>query len=270
MTAPDLDLWPLPGLWLRAGDLELRPPRDDDLAELADLFPPEAGWDPTLPVRAADNAAAARQSVLRHVWRSRAEVSPEKWRICFAAYVDGVLVGEQDVKAVDFPARRIAETSSWVAAPHRGRGHAKAMRALVLHFAFDGLDALAAESESAEGNDAALGVTRSLGYTPCGDTYALHDGVVEHMLWSRLTRERWSLLRQGYSIGTIELAGLEGCRDLLGLPPAAKPPVAASDGSYTGTKPAAEAASGSSTASHTGAQSSDAASTAEESVAAPN
>jgi hypothetical protein len=91
------------------------------------------------------------------------------------------------------------------------------MRALVLHLAFDGLGARAAESESKEGNDAALGVTRSLGYDPCGDAFALADGVVEHRLWSRLTRERWSLIHQGYSIGAITVEGLDACFPLLGL-----------------------------------------------------
>jgi RimJ/RimL family protein N-acetyltransferase len=114
------------------------------------------------------------------------------------------------------------ESSSWIGAPYRGRGLAKAMRAIVLHLAFEGFGARAAESESAEGNDAALGVTRSLGYTPSGDTYALHDGVVEHMLWSRLTRDRWALQRQGYGTGPVTVEGLEPCLEMLGLDPAEK------------------------------------------------
>jgi hypothetical protein len=92
------------------------------------------------------------------------------------------------------------------------------MRALALHLAFEGFNAIAVESVSAEGNDAALGITRSLGYSPSGDTYELHEGVVTHMLWSRLTRERWALHRQGYGMAPIEVDGLEGARGLLGLP----------------------------------------------------
>jgi RimJ/RimL family protein N-acetyltransferase len=213
----DPALWPLAGLRLRTERLELRPPTDDDLPVLAALYPRDVPFDPSLPVPGGEPCERARQSVLRHVWRSRAELAPDAWRICFAAFAGGELVGQQDLKAVDFPTRRIVESSSWIGAQYRGRGLAKAMRAMVLHLAFEGLGAHAAESESAEGNDAALGVTRSLGYTPCGDTYELHEGVVEHMLWSRLTRERWALQRLGYGTGPVTVEGLEPCLHLLGL-----------------------------------------------------
>ncbi|SHM46404.1 GNAT family N-acetyltransferase [Cryptosporangium aurantiacum] len=216
----DSSLWPLAQLRVRAGAIELRPPTDDDLPALAALVPVEAGHDPTLPISGVTTPhEVTAQAVLRQVWRSRAELAPDRWRICLAAYVDGVLVGQQDLKADDFPRRRIVETSSWLGTEHRRRGHGKAMRALALHLAFEGLGAVAVESESAEGNDAALGITRSLGYSPSGDTYEVHDGVVTHMLWSRLTRERWALHRQGYGLGPVECEGVEGCRQLLGLPP---------------------------------------------------
>ncbi len=215
----DPSLWPLAALRMRTAHMELRPPTDDDLPELAELYPHDVPFDPTLPVAEQPECVRSRQAVLRHVWRSRAELEPAAWRICFAAYHDGALVGQQDLKAVDYPTRRIVESSSWIGAPFRGRGLAKAMRAIVLHLAFEGFGARAAESESAEGNDAALGVTRSLGYTPSGDTYAVHEGAVEHMLWSRLTRERWALLRQGYGTGPVTVEGLEPCLELLGLDP---------------------------------------------------
>jgi RimJ/RimL family protein N-acetyltransferase len=215
----DPSLWPLAGLRLRTDRMELRPPTDDDLPELADLYPHDVPFDPTLPVAAQGECARSRQAVLRHVWRSRAELDVTAWRLCFAAYHEGALVGQQDLKAVDFPTRRIVESSSWIGAEFRGRGLGKAMRAIVLHLAFEGFGARAAESESAEANDAALGVTRSLGYTPSGDTYSVHEGVVEHMLWSRLTRERWALQRQGYGTGPVTIEGLEPCLELLGLDP---------------------------------------------------
>ena len=60
-------------------------------------------------------------------------------------------------------------------------------------------------------------MSRSLGYTPCGDTYELHQGCVEHMLWSRLTRDRWALLRQGYGVSDVVITGARECRPLLGL-----------------------------------------------------
>lgn len=221
------ELWPLARLRVWAGAIELRPPTDDDLPALAALVPPEAGHDPSLPISGVTTPGeVAAQAVLRQVWRSRAELAPESWRICLAAYVDGRLVGQQDLKAEDFPRRRIVETSSWIGAEHRRQGHGKAMRALALHLAFAGLGAVAVESESAEGNDAALGITRSLGYSPSGDTYEVHDGVVTHMLWSRLTRERWALHKQGYGLAPVEVDGIDACRRLIGLPPAGSEPVA--------------------------------------------
>lgn len=219
MSAPDLSLWPLTGLRMRAGDVELRPPTDDDLSALAAIYPSDVPFDPTLPVSAGDCAHQASEAVLRHVWRARAEFAPDCWRLCFAVYAGGVLVGQQDLKATGFPARRIVESSSWAGTEFRGRGFGKTMRAVVLQLAFDGLGARAAESESTEGNDAALGITRSLGYDPCGDSYAVAGDAVEHRLWSRLTRERWSLIHQGYGTGPVTIDGLEECLPLLGIEP---------------------------------------------------
>lgn len=217
MSAAAPALWPFAALRVRAGEVELRTPTDDDLPALAALYPLDVPFDPTLPVSSGDAGHRARESVLRHVWRARAELTPVRWRLCFAVYVGGVLVGQQDLKAVDFPARRIVESSSWAGTSFRGRGYGKTMRALVLHLAFRGFGARAAESESTEGNDAALGVTRSLGYDPCGDRYALAGSVVEHRMWSRLTKERWSLIHQGYGTGPVTVEGLEACLPLLAI-----------------------------------------------------
>lgn len=211
-------LWPPAALRLRATvrghDVELRWPSETDLAALARATPSDHLADPALP-----GGGPVARSVLRHVWRAGATMRPTDWRLCLVVVLDGEVVGEQDLDATDFPLRLIVETSSWLAVAYRGRGLAKVTRAMVLHLAFDSLGAVAAESQTAEGNDAALGVTRSLGYTPSGDVYALHGGSVEHMLSSRLTRERWALLRQGYGLGAVDVHGVGPCRELLGSPP---------------------------------------------------
>jgi len=213
----------------RGRAVTLRTPDDADLVALAAVLPADVAFDPSLP-----DTGAAGLAMLRQAWRARAELAPARWRIVLAVEVDGTLVGAQDLKAADFPTRRIVETSSWLGTAHRGRGIAKAMRAMVLQLAFEELDAVAAESESAEGNTAALGVTRSLGYEPCGDRYESHAGVVEHMLWSRLTRERWALVHQGYGLSDVRITGVAACLPLLGL---AGPPTAERAGRAAGARP---------------------------------
>ncbi|GAA1717806.1 GNAT family protein [Fodinicola feengrottensis] len=192
-------------------DLVLRPPTDDDLPVLAAVAPPGLEMDPTLP------GSGMHEWIARHVWRSRAESAPDKWRLSFLLEVDGDVAGSQDLKASDFPQLRIVESASWLGERFRGTGLGKAMRAMVLHFAFQALDATAAETESEEHNDAALGVTRSLGYQPCGDRYAQRVDRIDHMLWSRLTRERWALLRNGYGLDEVGISGAERCLPMLGL-----------------------------------------------------
>jgi RimJ/RimL family protein N-acetyltransferase len=209
-------LWPLAGLRVTCDAIELRVPSDADLAALASVAPDDLDLDPSLPA-----TPTVAGGVLRHVWRARAELSPQDWRLCFVVLVDGRVAGEQDLDARQFARRRIVETSSWLAPAYRGRGIARAMRAMVLHLAFTGIDAVAAESETVEGADAALGVSRSLGYGPCGDTYVVTaDDRVEHRLWSRLTRQRWELARQGYGLGEIQVDGLAECLSMLGIGPA--------------------------------------------------
>ncbi|HEV7824215.1 MAG TPA: GNAT family protein [Mycobacteriales bacterium] len=217
---PGVTLWPPAGLRVTASargiPLVLRAVRDEDLPGLVTIFPPDVPHDPALAV-GGDPAQVQAQAVLRHVWRARAELAPQNWRLTFAVEAAGELAGQQDLKAADFPERRIVETSSWLGEEFRGRGIAKAMRAMALQLAFTCFDAVAAEADSVEGNDAALGVSRSLGYSPCGDTYELHQGRVEHVLWTRLTRDRWALLRQGYGLSDVEITGARECRPLLGL-----------------------------------------------------
>lgn len=175
------------------------------------IAPAELEMDPTLPGDGLDHW------IPRHVWRSRAELAPEAWRLVFLLEIDGLAAGSQDLKAYDFTQLRIVESSSWLGSAYRGAGLGKAMRAMVLHFAFESLDAIAAETESEEHNDAALGVTRSLGYQPCGDKYASRADRVDHMLWARLTRERWALVRNGYGLEKVEISGAEACLPMLGL-----------------------------------------------------
>jgi RimJ/RimL family protein N-acetyltransferase len=205
--------WPLFDLRITATTadrtLVLRTPTDADLPALLSVAPPELEMDPTLPGKSLG------EWIPRHVWRARAESSPDRWRLVFLLECDGEIAGTQDLKATAFPRLRMVETSSWLGVDYRGRGLAKAMRAMVLHLAFTELGAVSAESESEEHNDAALGVTRSLGYQPCGDAYVPRADRVDHMLRARLTQQRWALLRGGYGVNDLRISGAERCLPLL-------------------------------------------------------
>src|SRR5215216_3561434 len=54
----DPSLWPLAGLRLHTDRVELRPPTDDDLPALADLYPEDVPFDPTRPAPAGSGRTA--------------------------------------------------------------------------------------------------------------------------------------------------------------------------------------------------------------------
>jgi RimJ/RimL family protein N-acetyltransferase len=110
--------------------------------------------------------------------------------------------------------RRTVETASWLATAWQGRGVGKAMRLAVLALAFDGLGALAAETEAWHFNAASLGVSRSVGYADNGVTLHTHGDRVAEMVRMRMTRDAWTARHTGHGV-TID--GLEGCRYLFGV-----------------------------------------------------
>ena len=61
-----------------------------------------------------------------------------------------------------------SHTGSWLGREYQGRGLGKEMRAAVLGFAFDGLDALVAETSAFLDNGPSNGVSRALGYEENG------------------------------------------------------------------------------------------------------
>jgi RimJ/RimL family protein N-acetyltransferase len=132
------DHWPMYKLRLRHDGLELRFPRDQDLAALANLaagrihevamMPFSTPWTDATP------AVRARSSLQWH-WKLRADWSPHDWTLALVAADDGVIVGTQDISGRRFGATREVSTGSWVGADHQGRGVATAMRRAVLHLA---------------------------------------------------------------------------------------------------------------------------------------
>jgi RimJ/RimL family protein N-acetyltransferase len=211
-----IDHWPLIGLRLTAGPLELRLPTDSELSELADLaaegmhepgrMPFLVSW-PSLPPR-----ERARALVQRH-WQHRAGWSPDAWSLDLAVFADGQVVGEQEISGRDFSVVREVSTFSWLGVRHHGKGIGTQMRAAALHLAFAGLGATDAVSAAFADNAPSLRVSEKLGYQPDGIERLAAQGRVTTTQRLRLTRARWEAATRV----PVGVTGLDRCRPLFGL-----------------------------------------------------
>jgi RimJ/RimL family protein N-acetyltransferase len=205
------DLWPLFGLRLRTDGLELRVPTDGDLAELAELAREPIHDPDSMPFFEpwTDQPEDGRvRSVLQWHWRSRADWSPEDWRLELVAVRAGQVVGTQGVHATHFAALREIETGSWVGRRYQGQGIGRAMRRAVLHLAFAGLGARTARSGAFSDNPASRRVSEHLGYAEDGSELRLRRGEPARLVRLVLTRDAWEAGPAGAEV-TVE--GLEGC-----------------------------------------------------------
>lgn len=143
--------WPLFGLRLRIGDIELRLPTDEELAALAEvaaagIHPPEempfaAPWTRRRPPE-------FQREFVRHHWRARANWEADDWSLLLGTFLlrDGEPLGSQELGATAFAVRRSVSTGSWLGQRFHGQGIGTAMRTAVLALAFDGLGALEART----------------------------------------------------------------------------------------------------------------------------
>lgn len=199
-------IWPLFGLELTTPRLTLRPVTDSHLPAAVEAAksgihepgksPFSTPWAEVLPEQLGPNMA-------RWHWRSRAESTPESWSLILGIWHDGELVGCQDVGAKDFATLKTVSTGSWLKQSVQGRGLGKEMRAAVVLYAFDWLNAEVAESEAAVWNAASLGVSRSLGYELNGVTRTGWGHKVVDVQKVRLTpatfkRPDWTLKVEGH------------------------------------------------------------------------
>lgn len=204
-------VWPLFSLRILTPRLELRPVRDEDLPGVIDAA--LAGiHDPGVMPFAVPWTDAPREVLIRetakHQWRIRAGVEPDHWTLNFVISHDGIPIGMQDLAAADFSIRRTVTTGSWLTQAYQGRGFGKEMRAAVLLFAFDHLDAEVAESDAAVWNQPSLGVSGSLGYRKTGIKRAVaRPGELTEQQEVRLEREEF--VRPDWDV-TVE--GLEAAR----------------------------------------------------------
>jgi len=219
MTADEPDalaaLWPPFGLRIRSERLVLRLPTDADLVGLiavarAGIHPPDEmpfgiAWSTT-------SSPAFERGFLAHHWGLRANWSPEAWHLNLMIELDGRPVGAQSVYATQFAMMRTVATGSWLGRAFQGRGYGREMRAAVLGFAFDGLDARVALTEAFLDNLASNGVSRSLGYEENGRGALAPEGLARETQRFRMTAEAW----RSRPRPDIEIEGLEACREMFG------------------------------------------------------
>lgn len=193
MSDPLVEAYPPFGLRITHDDMTLRVFRDADMPEYLDLLSApifaEENVDWFFPWCEAPVPERRRNAIQAH-WGWRSGFRPESWTLAFGVYVDGVLVGCQDLISEEFPKRRVVHSGSWLALEHQGRGWGSRMRRLLLHFAFDHLGAQRAESEAVAGNESSLGVSRSAGYEPNGTRVEIFGKRVVEMHRVALTPDR--------------------------------------------------------------------------------
>ncbi|TCK60125.1 GNAT family N-acetyltransferase [Curtobacterium sp. PhB136] len=209
-------VWPLFGLRLVSPRLELRPVRDEDLpglveAALSGVHDP-ARMPFGVPWTDAEPDALAR-SLAQYHWKLRAGVTPDSWGVSFTVLRDGAPIGVQELHARRFGARRTVESGSWLASAHQGVGLGTEMRAALLTFAFDDLDADWAESSAAAWNDGSLRVSEKLGYERNGVTRSQTrpgetvDEVRVRVARDDFVRPDWQLERHGVDAARASLLG---------------------------------------------------------------
>jgi RimJ/RimL family protein N-acetyltransferase len=204
--------WPLFDLRIRSERVELRLPNDDDLVILAELASKGIHDPETMPFLKPWTDAPSPQlerGLLQWGWRHRARWDANDWTLGCAVVVDNVIVGVQDLMAIDFSANREANTGSWLGRQYQGQGIGKAMREATLSFAFDSLGAVNMNSGGFPDNDASLSVSRALGYHEVGHYGALRRGVEAKVLKMSLERTAW----ESRSHSDVEVTGFEDCRD---------------------------------------------------------
>ncbi|GIG41400.1 GNAT family N-acetyltransferase [Cellulomonas phragmiteti] len=215
----DVDIWPLTGLRVVSGDLELRAPDDRmllDLARLAaqgvhrpDAMPFLVPWTRGTPTQVA-------RSVMTYQWGLRQRMSPTDWAFELAVVRDGRPLGTQGVYGKDYLVTRTAETGSWLGLAHQHGGVGTRMRLLILHLLFEGFDALHATSSAFVDNPGSSGVSRKIGYRPNGILHqAREGGPVDSQLFV-LDRADWDARPDALRLD-VRIEGLAPVREQLGM-----------------------------------------------------
>ena len=200
------EIWPPFGLTLTTPRLTLRPVLDADIpaavaAARSGVHEPGKSPFSTPWTELPEDELAPNMA--QWYWRCRAGFTPESWTLLLGVWHNEDLLGVQDIGAKNFNTLQTVSTGSWLKQAAQGQGFGKEMRAAVVSYAFDYLEAEVAESEAATWNKQSLGVSLSLGYELNG---LVRDGwgdKVEEVRRVRLTpetfnRPNWTLKVQGH------------------------------------------------------------------------
>jgi RimJ/RimL family protein N-acetyltransferase len=206
--------WPLLDLRLTSGDLELAPLVEADLAEVVRLLPADLELNPAATRFAVDESTHRGVVVHQEYWRSYGTWTTQAWRFHLAVRRDGQLLGLQELEGNEFLRLRTVDTSSWVVEAARGAGFGKAMRRAVLALAFDHLGARAAITSAWHDNHASLGVSRSLGYRPNGESLLARGDGVDTLVHLRMTLADW---RAAGGAPAVTVTGVREALPLFGL-----------------------------------------------------
>jgi len=212
-----VDRWPLFGLTIRTPRLELRLPRDEDMAEALAVVD-QGIHDPAVTpfhVPWTDTERPVRDhQTMQFWWRNRAGFSAASWNLDFFVFNGGSFIGSQGLSASDFPTVRTASTGSWLGQAFQGQGFGKEMRRAVLELAFVQLEAFAVTSEAFLDNVASQRVSLAVGYEDNGRSRLKRRDSASEQVNFRLTRDRWNETRTEMP---VEVSGFSACADMFGL-----------------------------------------------------
>jgi RimJ/RimL family protein N-acetyltransferase len=206
--------WPLLDLRLASGDLELEPLVEADLAEVVRLMPADLELNPSATRFAVAEPTHRGIVVHQEYWRSYGTWTTGAWRFHLAVRRDGELIGLQELEGNEFPTLRTVDTSSWLVETARGAGTGKAMRRAVLALAFDHLGAKAAITSAWHDNHASLGVSRSLGYRPNGESLLARGDGADTLVHLRMTVADW---RSAGGAPDVTVTGVPAALPLFGM-----------------------------------------------------
>ena len=209
------ELWPLFGLRVRCGPLELRPVQDTDLPEVVAVIRGGVHDPARMPFLFPWTDATGDELVrnaLQHYWRMRAETTTDGWSMELGVWRDGTFVGFQGVSTRDFPVTRTGETGSWLGLPFQGRGTGTLMRQAICVLCFDHLGFTEITSGAFVDNPESRAVSRKVGYVDNGRTRHKRRDALAVNQQLVLTPE--ALVRPPYD---VDVEGVAAVRRFLGI-----------------------------------------------------